>query len=134
MSLFVGKYCIRKYCPLSWLLLRGVLGVVRKSGWSPIFVFYYIFDLSFWSPFFGGGGGEGTFRAPFLLPPSCVYLSPVWLRLLRVIVMNWGSKFIWEILPAKIHFKWLRHRGKEETSCLWFCGGVFSRVKVNRYH
>jgi len=103
----------------------------EKIWMVPYFCVLLHFWLEFLKSFFGGGGGgEGTFRAPFLLPPSCVYLSPVWLRLLRVIVMNWGSKFIWEILPAKIHFKWLRHRGKEETSCLWFCGGVFWRSKI----
>jgi hypothetical protein len=52
------------------ILLRGVLGVVRKSGrGSSIFVFYCIFMIQFFKVYW-----KGTWGVPLLPPPPvCIY-------------------------------------------------------------
>jgi hypothetical protein len=52
-------------------LLRGVLGVVRKSGReSSNFVFYCIFMIQFFKVFWGG-----TWGAPYSPSPVCIYVG-----------------------------------------------------------
>jgi hypothetical protein len=75
------------------ILLRRVLGVVRKSrGWSSILAFYCIFMSKFFEVFWRGTWGASS---PFSLPPP-LCAPMIW-------NVNGLSKKIWEIARKRTY-------------------------------